>query len=94
MDRQIIFDQDEEQEGLLYDVERANREGLMEHMTIRATSLYDREEWDVEVTPELMDALSDAMDLSVNLEPGRTIGLRLQVIYQYRYGRVQEPITT
>jgi hypothetical protein len=89
MDKQIIFDQDREQEGLMYDLERANREGLYESLALRATTRRQSEGWDVSVTPELLDALVNEMELAANLAPGETVALRLDLIYRYDYGKVE-----
>jgi hypothetical protein len=90
MERQIIFDQDE-QEGLMYDLERANSEGLMEHATIRVRPFGRDESYEINVTDELLDALHNAMDLSVNQGP-HTTSYQLTLVYGYDYGRVKEAV--
>jgi hypothetical protein len=86
MDRVIPIPSDQEQEGLMYDLDRARSEGLYEHMTIRALPYGGSHSYEVNMTDELFDALMNAMDLSVNQEPGTT-SYSLTMVYSYGYGR-------
>lgn len=88
MERKIIFDQDE-QEGLMYDLERANDVGLFEHISLHANNVRG-DQWEVNMTDELADALISAMDLGVNIAPGDPTSLRLQLDYVYDYGKPPE----
>ena len=78
-----------EQEGLLYDLARAREEGLHEEMTI---TLCGAKDIPITVTPELFEALLDATDLAVNVEPGRQQSVLLLVKYKYDYGHANVPV--
>src|SRR4051812_37389929 len=85
MQRQVIFDQDDT-EGYCFDVDRANREGLVEEMSVT----FDGKE--VEISSEQFEAILTATDLSVNIPPGEEQEIELVVKYRYDYGHVSTPV--
>jgi hypothetical protein len=70
-----------EQEGLCYDLQRAESEGLYEEMQIRNNGTALR------ISDELFEEMLNSTDLSVNVSPNEVQELRLTVTYVYSYGK-------
>lgn len=75
-------------EGLMYDGERAEREGLYEEL--RITTEHGRE---IELSPELMDLILHQTDLGVNVGPDDEQVIGATITYRYDYGRVPEEVS-
>jgi hypothetical protein len=76
-------------EGLCYDSDRAQHEGLYEELILK-TADGDGNEYPIAVTEELFEALSRALDLGVNIEPGVKQGFPMFLEYVYDYGKTEQ----
>jgi hypothetical protein len=85
--RQIIFDQDE-QEGLMYDLEKANEEGLWEEMYV--SLIVNGTAIPLSLSEEHFQAVREALDLGVNVPPNDRQFVALAIAYEYHYGRFQK----
>jgi hypothetical protein len=84
----------EDSDGLLFDPERAKKEGLFDELRVwTVTGVYDdpmnTQLIEVRVTEEMMDALQYNLDLGVNVEPGRVTDVVLKLKYRYDYGSAE-----
>lgn len=82
MQRAIDVSQISDDEGLCYDLGRAHRDGLKEEVSIARSGTGQ----ELRISEEAAFELAHALDLGVNVGPGDTQRVLIEVEYEYVYG--------
>jgi hypothetical protein len=76
-------------EGLMYDHEKASSEGLFEELTLKMSD-GEGDERQIPVSNELFEALCRVLDLGVNVLPGTKQAFPITLEYVYDFGRAEQ----